>query len=68
MLDTVSTGISGLDHVIDSLRLGDNVVWQVTDLSEYRQVVRPYLRQALQEYRILEDSNAGYSKHRHFRT
>ena len=51
MLDTVSTGISGLDHVIDSLRLGDNVVWQVTDLSEYRQVVRPYLRQALQEYR-----------------
>ena len=51
MLDTVSTGISGLDHVIDSLRLGDNVVWQVTELSEYRQVVRPYLRQALQEYR-----------------
>lgn len=51
MLDTVSTGNSGLDQVIDSLRMGDNVVWQVTDLSEYRQVVRPYLRQALLEYR-----------------
>ena len=26
----VSTGVPGLDRIIDDLRLGDNVVWQVT--------------------------------------
>ena len=51
MLNTVSTGIAGLDQVIDSLRLGDNVVWQVSDLAEYQCVARPYLRQALKDRR-----------------
>ena len=48
-----STGISGLDQVIDMLRLGDNVVWQVSTLSEYQRVITPYVRQARQENRRL---------------
>ena len=49
----VSTGIQGFDSVIDQLRLGDNVVWQVESLDEYRRVVRPYVRQAKADGRTL---------------
>lgn len=42
----VSTGISGLDRVIDDLRLGDNVVWQVDTIDDYRRIVAPYVAQA----------------------
>ena len=30
----ISTGIEGLDHALDSLRTGDNVVWQINSLAE----------------------------------
>ncbi len=49
----VSTGISPLDDVIDGLRLGDNVVWQVDGLDTYLRVVRPFVRQAMQDGRKL---------------
>ena len=49
----VSTGMPGLDRVIDMLRLGDNVVWQVDTLSDYRKVVEPYIRQAKADGRAL---------------
>ena len=42
----VSTGLNGLDNVIDMLRLGDNVVWQVDSLDEYREITAPYVSQA----------------------
>ena len=42
----VSTGFRGLDRVIDGLRLGDNVVWQVDSVEDYRRVVDPYVAQA----------------------
>lgn len=50
-LDRVSTGITGLDQTIDMLRLGDNVVWQVENMAEYRRVLLPYVKQALSEER-----------------
>ena len=34
--DRVPSGIDGLDEVLDSIRLGDNVVWQVSSLDEFR--------------------------------
>ena len=34
-----STGHAGLDGIIDSLRLGDNVVWQVDSVDDYRHAV-----------------------------
>lgn len=45
--DRVSTGISGLDAILDSLRWGDNVVWQVEDVREYQEMVVPFVEQAV---------------------
>ncbi len=42
-----STGISGLDTILDGLRWGDNVVWQVEDIQEYQNIVIPFVEQAL---------------------
>lgn len=49
----VSTGMVEFDKVIDYLRLGDNVVWQVDSEDDYDQVVKPFVRQALKEKRKL---------------
>src|SRR5665647_2563751 len=51
--DRVSTGSSGFDHVIDGLRLGDNVVWQVDSVVDYKQMVDPYVAQARADGRRL---------------
>ncbi len=45
----ISTGIPGLDSVITGLRLGDNVVWQIDDLKDYANLVKPFVRQALKD-------------------
>jgi len=45
----ISTGIKGLDNVITGLRLGDNVVWQIDDIDDYANLVKPFVRQALKE-------------------
>jgi len=42
-----STGIAGLDQVLEHLRLGDNVVWQVDSIASYLHFVTPYIKQAL---------------------
>ncbi|WP_029654233.1 PEP/pyruvate-binding domain-containing protein [Marinobacter daepoensis] len=44
--DRVSTGLTGLDEVLDGLRIGDNVVWRVSDLDDYRRFVIPFLDSA----------------------
>ncbi|MGM0951583.1 MAG: PEP/pyruvate-binding domain-containing protein [Pseudomonadota bacterium] len=41
--DRVSTGLAGLDEVLDHLRIGDNVVWRVSDLNDYRRFVLPFV-------------------------
>ncbi|MFH2138750.1 MAG: PEP/pyruvate-binding domain-containing protein [Candidatus Omnitrophota bacterium] len=45
----ISTGIKGLDNVITGLRKGDNVVWQIDNLNDYIDLVKPFVRQALGE-------------------
>lgn len=47
----VSTGFGGLDDVVDRLRIGDNVVWQVDDVADYRTVARAFARRALADGR-----------------
>jgi hypothetical protein len=47
----VSTGIPGLDSILDGLRIGDNVVWRVDSIADYRAFVTPYVRTALQDGR-----------------
>ncbi len=51
--DKVSTGIKGFDQMIDKLRLGDNVVWQVESVSDYKKMVEPYAAQAKKDNRRL---------------
>lgn len=47
----VSTGIPGLDTVVEYLRLGDNVVWQVESVHDYQHFVIPLVKQGLKEKR-----------------
>ncbi len=51
--DRASTGLEGFDKVIDNLRLGDNVVWQVDSASDYKKMVDPFIAQAKFEKRSL---------------
>ncbi len=43
----VSTGWESLDNIIDYLRRGDNVVWQVDDIDAYRKLVSYFVNNAV---------------------
>jgi hypothetical protein len=43
----ISTGWDSLDEIIDNLRPGDNVVWQVDTIEQYRDLVTPFVDSAL---------------------
>jgi hypothetical protein len=43
----VSTGWESLDAIIDHLRRGDNVVWQVDSIDDYQRLVTPFVTNAL---------------------
>ena len=47
----VTTGFKGLDDILDGLRIGDNVVWKVDTIEDYRYFVEPYVKQALADRR-----------------
>ncbi|MDD7350076.1 MAG: PEP/pyruvate-binding domain-containing protein [Clostridiales bacterium] len=49
--DRVLSGIPEMDDAFDNIRLGDNVVWQVTNLEEFRLFVEPYIEQAKKDGR-----------------
>lgn len=51
--ERVSTGITGIDKAIDMLRMGDNVVWQVDSVADYREIVAPYVEQAKRDGRAI---------------
>ncbi|WP_407431359.1 PEP/pyruvate-binding domain-containing protein [Methanobrevibacter sp.] len=51
--DRVKSGIPGLDKALDNIRLGDNVVWNVTNLNEFSYFVNPYVKQAKEDNRNL---------------
>lgn len=48
-LVNASTGLNGLDEVLNGLRIGDNVVWQVDRIEDYRHFVAPYVDRAINE-------------------
>ncbi len=48
-----TTGLSGLDTVLSGIRPGDNIVWHIQSLEEYRALVRPYAEAALARGRRL---------------
>ena len=43
----VSSGLPGLDAILEGLRIGDNVVWRVDSIDDYRAFVAPYVAAAL---------------------
>lgn len=45
--ERIPSGFPGLDAMLDYIRLGDNVVLQVSSIEEYMFFVKPYCRQAM---------------------
>ena len=53
MYERASTGIKGFDKIIDQFRMGDNVVWLVDSIDDYRYMVDAYIAQAKRDGRRL---------------
>ena len=51
--DRIESGIPEMDRALDHIRLGDNVVWRVSKLDEFRLFVDPYVEQAKKDGRNL---------------
>jgi pyruvate, water dikinase len=50
---SISSGIQALDEVLQGIRLGDNVVWQVDSLEDYSYFVEPFVEAAIASRRPL---------------
>jgi pyruvate, water dikinase len=48
-LEMVGSGILPLDELLQGLRPGDNVVWQVDSLDDYIYFVQPFINQSLKD-------------------
>ena len=51
--DRVLSGIPQMDVNFDNIRLGDNVVWRVDDLEQFKLFMKPYVDQAIRDNRNL---------------
>ncbi len=51
--ERAKSGIPQMDTALDNIRLGDNVVWRISDLEEFRLFMEPYVRQAIEDHRNL---------------
>ncbi|HEX3046952.1 MAG TPA: PEP/pyruvate-binding domain-containing protein [Bacillota bacterium] len=51
--ERVSTGLKSLDRILDDLRLGDNVVWQVDQIDDYRYFALFLVKEALRSQKRL---------------
>lgn len=49
--DRIESGLVQVDEILDSIRMGDNVVWQVTDIDEFRFFAEKFARQAVKDGR-----------------
>ena len=47
--DRIKSGIPEMDEALDNIRLGDNVVWRVSELSQFKLFMEPYIEQAIEE-------------------
>src|SRR5512139_3883904 len=50
---SIPSGIQALDDVLQGIRLGDNVVWQVDSLEDYRYFAEPFAEAAIANHRQL---------------
>ena len=51
--ERIASGIPMMDRALDNIRLGDNVVWQVSDLDQFRALARVFAAQAVKDGRNL---------------
>ncbi|MCH5344885.1 MAG: phosphoenolpyruvate synthase [Acetatifactor sp.] len=49
--DRVLSGISDMDIMLDNIRLGDNIVWRVISLEDFKIFLKPYVSQAISDNR-----------------
>ena len=49
--DRVKSGIPQLDEILDHIRMGDNVVWEVSDVEEFKLFSLPFVVQAIKDKR-----------------
>ena len=49
--DRVLSGFPALDQAVDYIRMGDNVVWRVSGLSEFSRFADPFVEQAKKDGR-----------------
>jgi len=47
-MSVYSTGLPGLDGILEGIHPGDNLVWDVEDVDEYRRFALPFARGALE--------------------
>ena len=59
--DKIRSGFEGLDEMLDSIRLGDNVVWQVQTVEDFRIFAEPFVRQAVEETGWLGIFTGGFT-------
>ena len=45
--DKIQSGMPGMDDLLDHIRMGDNVVWSVSDLEDFRFFAVPLAEQAI---------------------
>ena len=51
--DRIESGIVAMDRALDNIRMGDNVVWRVSSLEQFREFARPFAQQAIRDGRNL---------------
>ncbi len=51
--EKINSGFPGMDALLDHIRMGDNVVWRVTTLEEFKFFAEPFARQAIRDGRNL---------------
>lgn len=49
--DRIKSGFPQMDELLDSIRMGDNVVWQVNTIDEFRFFAMPFVEQAIRDKR-----------------
>ena len=56
--DRVESGIPEMDKALDNIRLGDNVVWRVSELADFKYFMEPYVEQAIRDGRDMHSATA----------
>ena len=51
--DKIKSGLPGMDELLNYIRMGDNVVWSVADLEDFKFFAMPFAEQAIRDGRNL---------------